>query len=256
MLHSHLNRVDAIVLLLFLSRTVELWRRWLLLSNLPKCPQMSHLVLQVPCSRDRTSSPADQAEGCHLRMEELYHCQTYAANPLANHVLDLAFLLQPELSGITFIIAQVYLPVLRQTALLSPSASFSTPCSNNVPSLPATGLFSLVRDWFSVCAMLCSVKGERGSDHLWPGTGHYNKQRVTIQARLKGRQEVLVRTWVGFILIHVTYDRISLGSGGVILEHNEGHSRIEMDNLDISIQPGRGAVRRQSVFQGSSVIKL
>lgn len=189
-------------------------------------------------------------------LEELYHCQTYAANPLANHVLDLAFLLQPELSGITFIIAQVYLPVLRQTALLSPSASFSTPCSNNVPSLPATGLFSLVRDWFSVCAMLCSVKGERGSDHLWPGTGHYNKQRVTIQARLKGRQEVLVRTWVGFILIHVTYDRISLGSGGVILEHDEGHSRIEMDNLDISIQPGRGAVRRQSVFQGSSVIKL
>ena len=64
----HLNRVDAILLLLFLLRTVGLWRRWLLMSNLPKRPQTSHLVLQVPCGRDSTSSPADQAEGCHLHV--------------------------------------------------------------------------------------------------------------------------------------------------------------------------------------------
>lgn len=98
-------------------------------------------------------------------LEELYHCPTYTASPPTNHILDLAFLLQPELRGITFIIAQVYLPV-RQAALLSPLASICTPCSNNVLSLPATILFSLGRDWFSVCAILCSVKGERGSNHL------------------------------------------------------------------------------------------
>lgn len=39
-------------------------------------------------------------------------------------------------------------------------------------------------------------------------------------------------------------------------EHTEGHSGIEMDNKDISVQPAGDAVRYQSVFQGSSVIKL
>lgn len=101
----------------------------------------------------------------------------------------------------------------------------------------------------SVCATFCSLKGERGSDRLWPGTGHYNKQRMTMYAGLKGRQEVLIATWVGFILIHVTHD---VG----ILEHTEGRSRTEMDNQDISIQPARDAVSCPSVFQGSSVIKL
>lgn len=68
-------------------------------------------------------------------------------------------------------------------------------------------------------------------------------------ARLKGRQEVLFVTWVGFILTHVTHD-----SG--ILEHTEGRSRTGMDNQDISIQPARDAVSCQSLFQGSLVIKL
>lgn len=68
-----------------------------------------------------------------------------------------------------------------------------------------------------------NTEEKRGSDHLWPGTGHYNKQRVAIHVSLKRRQEVLICTQVGFILIHVTYDHVSLSSGSDILcgEHIE-----------------------------------
>lgn len=71
--------------------------------------------------------------------------------------------------------------------------------------------------------MLSNIREERGSDHLWPGTGHYNKQRVTIRVKLKRRQEVLICMQVGFILIYVTYDHVSLASGSDILcgEHTE-----------------------------------
>lgn len=70
--------------------------------------------------------------------------------------------------------------------------------------------------------MLSNIREERGSDHLWPSTGHYNKQRA-IHVKLKRRQEVLICTQVGFTLIRVTYDHVSLASGSDILcsEHTE-----------------------------------
>lgn len=176
----HLNRIDAVLLLLFLLRTVGLCQRCLLLSNLPVCPT-SHspgsaleMALAPQLTKQRTVTYV---------LEDLYHYLTYTAKPLTASGL----LLQPKLWGITFMIAQVHLPVLHQPALLSPLASICTTCSDSVVSLPVTSLFRLSRDWFSVCAIFSSIKTERGSGHLWLGTGHYNKQRLMIHVRLKGK---------------------------------------------------------------------
>lgn len=57
--------------MVFLLRTVGLWTRQILLSNMPRCPQTSHLVLQVPAEITLAPQVTKKRAVTNL-LEELY----------------------------------------------------------------------------------------------------------------------------------------------------------------------------------------
>lgn len=83
---------------------------------------------------------------------------TYTATPFSSHSLDVTSLLQPKPRGITFIIAQVFLPAFHQASLVSPIARACTPCPNKMQ--PPCDQFALSGQ--GLVLSLCAVQGEKG----------------------------------------------------------------------------------------------